>query len=81
MTLDIGKDIFKQGIFKNSPNDSDTLIFQGNKQIPSGNVGGNQIKSPGTMADDATVGTEAWSDVNQAKVSDNIRTLATVDIV
>jgi hypothetical protein len=33
--------------------------------------------SPGTMADDATVGTETWSNVDNAKVSDNVYALVT----
>jgi hypothetical protein len=32
--------------------------------------------SPGTMADDATVGTVAWNNPNNAKVSDNAPTVA-----
>lgn len=34
--------------------------------------------SPGTMADDATVGTVAWTNPNNAKVSDNV--YATADV-
>ena len=34
--------------------------------------------SPQTMADDATVGTRAWSTVNNAKVSDDVYATATV---
>ena len=32
--------------------------------------------NPGTMADDATVGTKEWGAVDNAKVSDNTRTTA-----
>lgn len=36
--------------------------------------------SPGTMADDSAVGSAAWADVNNAKVSDNIyATTGTID--
>lgn len=36
--------------------------------------------SPGTMADDASVGTVAWSNVDNAKVSDNVKTTGHSDI-
>jgi len=36
-------------------------------------------KSPNTCADDATVGTVAWSNPDNAKVSDNIYTVATIN--
>lgn len=35
--------------------------------------------SPGTMADDATVGTVAWTNPNNAKVSDNVYATRTVN--
>jgi hypothetical protein len=37
---------------------------------------GISLKSPGTMADDASVGITAWSNPNNAKVSDNIYAIA-----
>ena len=38
----------------------------------------SQTLSPGTMADDATVGTVAWTNPNNAKVSDDV--YATVSV-
>ena len=79
MALKLGiPNIFDQpGLFRISPEDGQVLIFQGSREIPA-----DQPKvgipvtiediSPETMADDDAVGAQAWSDVNNAKTSDNV---------
>jgi len=75
MVLDIGKNLFGKSFFKISPEDGEVLIFQGDRKTPAGiksistNTGAT---SPGTMADDATIGTVAWSNPDNAKVSDDV---------
>lgn len=39
----------------------------------------SSLKSPGTMADDASTGSRSWSTPDNAKVSDNTYTIATID--
>jgi hypothetical protein len=51
---------------------ADNNIKTVQKNLSEGYVGSEGPNSPGTMADDATVGTVAWSNPDNAKVSDNV---------
>ncbi len=65
------------GIFKNSPEEGQVLKNQGKRDIPADDdntdtqTTNTGAINPGTMADDATVGTWAWSNPNNAKLSDD----------
>ena len=79
MVLNFGQNFFDKGLFQRSPEDGETLLFYGSRQIPGGIVGGQTgfvTKSPGTMADDNAVGTVTWSNPNNAKVSDDVYAVA-----
>lgn len=55
----LNNDLF---IFYNRASDGDIAVYPLDYQL--------QEKDPGTMADDSTVGTESWADVNDAKSRD-----------
>ena len=83
MGLNVPNIVGSQGLFSASPNDDQVLTSQGPREIPEDQPEGSvststAITKPGTMADDATVGTRTWSNVNNAKISDDVYSTATL---
>ncbi len=81
MVLNFGQSLFgRSSIFKISPEDNDVLQFEGSRRTTGKK--NNQITetlSPGTMADDDSIGTVAWTNPDNAKVSDDTKTTSTND--
>ena len=76
MGINVPNIVGNQKIFKASPEDDSSLIFQGQREIPESAASGqifNVTKNPGTMADDDTIGDRVWNNVNNAKLSDDNR--------
>lgn len=72
MVLNFGQDLFRGGFFKISPEDEQILEFQGGRQIPVPQTKdtATEFTFPGTVANDATVGTISWTNVNNVKTDD-----------